>query len=121
MTKKQMKEWKTWKIVLFVALCVCLNMGGKFIAVWLDLPLWFDSFGTALCAYIAGPVCGALVGVSGNLAYCMISRISAAYSITSITLGIIIGIAARRRWLDRFYGFMKTASLARLQCSRSQL
>ena len=107
-----MKEWKTWKIVLFVALCMCLNMGGKFFAVWLDLPLWFDSFGTALCAYIAGPVCGALVGVSGNLAYCMISRISAAYSITSITLGIIIGIAARRRWLDRFYGFMKTASLA---------
>ena len=109
---KRMKNWKTWKIVLFVALCVCLNLAGKIISVWLQLPVWADSFGTALCAYIAGPVCGALVGVTGNLAYCMVNRLSAAYSVTSLALGIIIGIAARRRWLDRFYGFMKTASLA---------
>lgn len=107
-----MKKRKTWQIVLFVAMCVCLNVGGKFIAVWLELPLWADSFGTALCAYAAGPVCGAIVGLTGNLSYCVINRLSAAYSITSIILGIILGIAARRRWFDRFYGFMMTASLA---------
>ncbi|MCR4739434.1 MAG: hypothetical protein K5886_04140 [Lachnospiraceae bacterium] len=109
-----MKNWKTSKIILFISLCVCLNLGGKFIAVWLELPLWADSFGTALCAYIAGPFCGAAVGVTGNLAYCLINRLSAAYSITSIALGIIIGVAARKKWFDRFYGFMKTASLAML-------
>ncbi|MCR5502659.1 MAG: HD domain-containing protein [Lachnospiraceae bacterium] len=109
-----MKNWKTPKIVLFIALCVCLNVGGKFLAVHLELPLWADSFGTALCAYIGGPVCGALVGVTGNLAYCVINRLSAAYSLTSIAIGIIIGIAAQRRWFDRFYGFMKTASWAML-------
>ena len=109
-----MNKWKTWQIVLFVAMCVCLNIGGKLLSVWLELPLWADSFGTALCAYIAGPVCGGIVGLTGNLAYCVINHISAAYSITSIALGIIVGVAARKRWFDQFYGFMKAASLAML-------
>ncbi len=107
-----MKKWKTWKIVLFVALCVCVNVGGKFLAVWLGLPLWADSFGTALCACIGGPVCGVVVGLTGNLAYCVVNHLSAAYSVTSIALGIIIGIAARKKWFDQFYGFMKAATWA---------
>ena len=111
---ESMKKRKTWQIVLFIAICVCLNVGGRLFAVWLELPLWCDSFGTALCAYVGGPVCGALVGVTGNLAYCVINRLSAAYSITSIALGIIIGIASQRNWFDRFFGFMRTATLAML-------
>ncbi|MCR5674865.1 MAG: HD domain-containing protein [Lachnospiraceae bacterium] len=109
-----MKNWKTWQIVLFTAACVCMNIGGKLLAVWLELPLWADSFGTALSAYIGGPVCGAIVGLTANLSYCVFNRLSAVYSITSIALGIIIGFAARRNWFDRFYGFMKTASFAML-------
>ncbi len=112
--ENQMKEWKPWHIILFIAGCVCLNVGGKLITVWLQLPLWGDSFGTALCAFIAGPVCGAIVGLTSNLAYCVINRLSAVYSFTSIALGIIIGVAAQRKWFDRFYGFMKAASLAML-------
>ena len=107
-----MEKWKTWKIILFVATCTGLNLLGKFIAVWLQLPLWADSFGTALCAYIGGPVCGAIVGVTGNLAYCVINSNSAAYAFTSIALGVIVGVASRRNWFDHFYGFMKAASLA---------
>lgn len=107
-----MLKWKNWQIALFVMTCVCLNVIGKIIAVWLQLPLWADSFGTALCAYVAGPVCGAIVGLTGNLAYCVVNHLSAAYSITSIALGIIVGIASRRNWFERFYGFMKAASWA---------
>ena len=109
-----MKTWKTWKIVLFISLCVCLNLGGKFLAVWLELPLWADSFGTALCAYVGGPVCAAIVGITANIAYSVVNRLSTAYSITSIALAVIIGVAARQKWFDRFYGFMKAASLAML-------
>ena len=107
-----MDKWTTRKIVLFTAMCVCLNVGGKLLSVWLELPVWADSFGTALCAYIGGPVCGAMVGFAGNIAYCVINRLSAAYSITSIAIGVIVGIAVKRKWFDRFYGFMKVASLA---------
>lgn len=107
-----MKDWKIWKIVLFIVACVCLNVGGKFLAVWLEMPLWLDSFGTALAACIAGPFCGAMVGFTSNMSYCVVNNLSAAYSITNIALGIILGIAARRNWFDRFYGFMKAASLS---------
>ena len=107
-----MKKWKIWKIILFTAMCVLLNVVGRMVSVWLELPLWADSFGTTLCAYVAGPVCGAMVGLTGNLAYSVVNHLSAAYSITSVALGVIVGIAARRKWFDRFYGFMKAASLA---------
>ena len=107
-----MKKWKTGKIILFIALCVILNVGGRLLSVWLNLPIWADSFGTALCAYIGGPVCGALVGLTGNLAYSVVNRLSAAYSITSIAMGVIVGIAARGKWFNQFYGFMKAATLA---------
>lgn len=109
-----MKDWKPWHIVLFVAACVCLNIGGKLLAVGFELPLWADSFGTALCAYIAGPVCGAIVGLTSNLSYSVVNHLSAAYSFTSIALGIIIGVAAQKKWFERFYGFMKAATLAML-------
>ena len=107
-----MKERKTWQIVLFVALCVCLNIGGRLLSNWFGLPLWADSIGTALCAYVAGPVCGAMVGLTGNLAYSVVNHLSAAYSITSIAIGMIVGIAAHRNWFDQFYGFMKAATLS---------
>ena len=107
-----MKNRKTWQIILFIVMCLCLNLGGKFFGVWLQLPLWADSFGTVLCAYVLGPVCGAIVGVTGNLAYCAVNHLSAAYSITSIALAIIIGYGASKHWFEQFYGFMKAASLA---------
>ncbi len=109
-----MREWKTWRIVLFTSMCLCLNLGGKYLAYILGLPLWADSFGTALCAYVGGPVCGAMVGLAGNLAFSVINKLSVAYSITSIALGIIVGIAVRKKWFDQFYGFMKAASLTML-------
>ena len=106
-----MKKWKTGKIVLFVALCVILNVVGRLASVWLNLPFWADSFGTALCAYVAGPVCGALVGLTGNLAHSVIQRISIAYSLTSIAIAFIVGYAAQKNWFSHFYGFMKAATL----------
>ncbi len=109
-----MKNAKTWKVILFIAMCVCLNIGGKLLAVWLDLPLWADSLGTVLCAYVLGPFCGSVVGLTGNLSYFMVNKLSAVYSITNIALGIIVGFAAKKHWFERFYGFMKAASLAML-------
>ena len=106
------KRLKTWQIVLFIAMCVCLNVCGKLLAVDLELPLWADSFGTVLSAYGFGPVCGAIVGVTGNLAYGTVNYNSIAYSLTSIALAVIVGNATRRHWFDHFYGFMMAATLS---------
>lgn len=109
-----MKRWKTWQIVLFIALSVGLNIGGKQITTHFNLPLWGDSVGTVLCAYIGGPFCGGVVGLTSNLAYSVVNLRSAFYSVTSIALGLIIGYGAKKKWFKEFYGFMKAASLAML-------
>ena len=106
-----MKNWKIWQIALFTAVCVMLNMGGRLLTTQLEWPLWLDSFGTALSAYVGGPVCGALVGMTGNIAYSQINPLSPVYMLTSIALGVIVSVAARRGWFNRFYGFMMAASL----------
>ncbi len=106
-----MKKWKTYRIILFTILCLMLNIGGRMLARWLEWPLWLDSMGTVLCAYVGGPVCGALVGMTGNLAYGLENNLSAAYALTSLTLGIVVGLGAKRRQFDTFYGAMQAASI----------
>ena len=76
-----MKDWKTYKISLFTVLCIILNGAGRMLASSLSLPLWLDSFGTVLCAYVGGPVCGAAVGVVSNLIYGLINPFSYIYCI----------------------------------------
>ena len=107
-----MRKWRIWHSVVFTLLCLCMNFGGRLLASNLELPLWLDSMGTALSAYIGGPVVGAMVGMTSNLAYGTVNQLSAAYSVTSIALGIIVGVASNQRWFDHFYGFMKAASLS---------
>ena len=111
-----MKPWKTWKIALFVALCVLLNYGGRLLALRFSLPLWLDTFGTALCAYVGGPVCGCLVGVTGNAIYGMMfhNPFAFVYALTSVAMGIIVGVAAKKDRLSTLFGTMTVASSSAL-------
>ncbi|MBO4925383.1 MAG: HD domain-containing protein [Clostridia bacterium] len=107
-----MKKWKLTHFSLFILFCILLNYGGKLLAVRLSLPLWLDAFGTVLSAYVAGPVCGCIVGLTGNLIYALENRMSVIYSVTSITLGIIVGLAAKRKYLDRLFGAMSVSAMS---------
>ncbi len=107
-----MKRWKNWQIGLFVALCILLSYVGRRIAEFFDLPLWLDSFGTVLCAYAGGPVCGAIVGVASCLVCGMFNRVSYIYALTGLTLGVIVGFGARRRRMDTVFGAMMLAAMS---------
>ncbi len=109
-----MKRWKTYQIVLFTVLCILLNYGGRQLASSMQWPLWLDSLGTILNAYVAGPFCGAVVGMTSNLVYGLMNAKAFAYSLTSVAVGLIVGFAARKRWLSTLYGTMKTATLTML-------
>lgn len=109
-----MKQWKTWQIALFVLLCVMLNYGGRVLATRLSLPLWMDSFGTVLCAYAGGPVCGAIVGVSVNVLASITLGAHWAYALTSIALGLLVGIAARNGMLKTLFGTLSISAIAAL-------
>ena len=98
------------KTAVFFAMCILMNVGGKYLSNLFELPVWLDSFGTALTAYGFGPVCGAVVGLAGNVIYGMSDGISYIYGITSIVIGIVIGISGKKRRFDTLLGTM-TASM----------
>ena len=106
------KKLKLWQFALFMALCVLLNYGGRVFSARLLLPLWLDSFGTVLCAYAAGPVCGAMAGVTSNLIYGMENGVSSFYALTSAALGVIVGLAAKKDKLSSLFGAMTVSAFA---------
>ena len=100
-----MKNSSALQISGLVIFCILLNLLGKRIAIDNDMPLWLDAFGTAIAAYALGPVSGALVGLSGNIIFgVMCSPTSYIYGITSIGIGVAIGIVARRGWFEDIFG-----------------
>lgn len=107
-----MKKWKLYQFCIFIALCILLNYGGRKLSALLELPVWLDSFGTVFCAYVAGPVCGSIVGLAGNLISGMENRLSVIYGLTSVAMGVIVGIAAKRKMLETLFGTMSVAAVA---------
>ena len=99
---------------LLIAFCIMLNFFFRLFAYHFQLPMWLDCFGTALCAYTTGPVCGAIVGMAGNLLFGMKNHVSYIYGLTGATVGVIVGVAARRRKMDTLFGTMSVVSMATL-------
>lgn len=96
MSKKSMwsVKFSTASLVLIPA-AVGINYIGKLFAGVLKLPLWLDSIGTMLASMLAGPVIGALSGAINNIIYGLtMDPISFVYAITSIAIGITVGILA---------------------------
>lgn len=106
-----MKLKKGYEIALFVVACILMNYVGKVSAAFFMLPFWIDSVGTVLSAYVFGPVCGAAVGASVNILYSLHSETSLFYGLTSIIVGISVGICARKGFLKNIFGMMSTAFL----------
>ena len=104
------KQKKDFLVGIFVIGCILLNLGGKLFAQRFQLPLWMDSFGTALAAYTLGPVCGAIVGVSVNIIYGLLySYTYMIYGLISIALGVLIGICAKKGYLDYVFGVLSVS------------
>ena len=107
-----MKRWKTWQISLFVVFCMLINYAGRALASHYSLPLWLDAFGTVLCAYAGGPLCGAIVGLASNLIYGMMNGVSYVYALTNVAMGLIVGFCTHRKKLDTLFDTLTVAALA---------
>ena len=57
-----MKKYNVSTMV-FMALCIVINILGGFIALTLKLPIYIDTIGTIMSAITLGPVCGGVVGI----------------------------------------------------------
>ena len=90
--------------ILLVLACLAVNWGGDQIVSRLNWPVWLDSIGTVVCSYIAGPFCGALVGITTNLLGHILYGIPWFYAIISVIIAIVVGFASRKRKLDHLLG-----------------
>ena len=101
--------YKPYQILIIVLFSMLINVAGRILADVYELPLWLDSFGTFLTAYALGPVCGAIVGMAGNILHGFLNPVSFIYSLTSVFIALIVGFMAKRGWLDTLF---KTMSLS---------
>ena len=92
-----MKNNKWYVISTFVLGCIVINFAGRILSDRLQLPLWLDSFGTVTAAYVLGPFCAAMVGMTVNLTYGILySWTNMFYAVVSAMVGITTGICVKR-------------------------
>ena len=96
---------------LQILLCLFLNWGGDQVVSRWNWPIWLDSVGTVLCAYLLGPWCGAAVGVTSNLLAHILYGIHWYYALVSIVIALVAGFASRKGWLDTLLGTLTTSAI----------
>lgn len=102
MEKKNMWSFKfTTASLVLIPAAVGINYIGKLIAASLKLPLWLDAIGTTLASILAGPIIGAISGAVNNIIYGLTADpVSFVYALSSIAIGITVGIMAYKGWMD---------------------
>ena len=96
---------------LLILLCLFLNWGGDQLVSRWNWPVWLDSFGTMLTAYLLGPWCAAIVGATTNILGYILYGIPWWYALVSIMIGLIAGFAAKKKWLDHLLGTLTTGAI----------
>ena len=90
-------------------LCILMNYFGREITASLELPGWFDSYGTFISAYMYGPISGAVIGVTSNVIFAYWGAGAALFSVVSIFIGVSVGIFARKGYFNTFFHTMTVA------------
>ncbi len=109
-----MKKWKMLVYCAFVAACLAMNYFGSTLAYSHSWPLWLDSAGTMLCAYLFGPVCGVILGVSTNVLFYFISGDPWYYCLVSAGIAVVAGYAGKKRNLSTLLGTLSVTAVTTL-------
>ena len=102
--------------IVLIPTCIGINYLGKLIASLLKLPLWLDSIGTCIGGVLGGPVIGAICGAANNLIYGFTTgdNITLIYALTSLCIGLAVGIMARLGFMKKLSGALLTSVIAGL-------
>ena len=109
--KKIFKTQLNAAVIVLIPACIGINYLGKLFASFLKLPLWLDSIGTCIGACLGGPVIGAICGAANNLIYGLTTgdNITLIYALTSLGIGLVVGIMARLGFMKSFPKALLTA------------
>ena len=101
---------------VLIPACIGINYLGKLFASVLKLPLWLDSIGTCIGAILGGPIIGGICGAANNLIYGFTTgdSITLVYALTSLGIGVAVGIMARLGKMSNLPGAILTAVVAGL-------
>lgn len=102
--------------IVLIPACIGINYLGKLFASVLKLPLWLDSIGTCIGAVLGGPIIGGICGAANNLIYGFTTgdSITLVYALTSLGIGVAVGIMARLGRMKTVSGAIITACVAGL-------
>lgn len=84
-------------IVFYTILALLLDLSGRIMAEKLMLPIWCDSIGTFLMAYVAGPICGGVVGFTNNIIYGIFVEQQSVYCVLGALIGVAVGYLAKKK------------------------
>lgn len=100
--------------IVLIPACIGINYLGKLFASVLKLPLWLDSIGTCIGAVLGGPIIGGICGAANNLIYGFTTgdSITLVYALTSLGIGVAVGIMARLGRMKKLSGAVLTAWVA---------
>lgn len=99
---------------VLIPACIGINYLGKLFASVLKLPLWLDSIGTCIGGILGGPIIGGICGAANNLIYGFTTgdSITLVYALTSLGIGVAVGIMARLGHMEKLSGAILTACVA---------
>ncbi len=102
--------------IVLIPVCIGINYIGKLFASLLKLPLWLDSIGTCIAACLGGPIIGAICGAANNLIYGFTTgdNITLVYALTSLFIGLGVGVMARLGFMKSFPKALLTACVGGL-------
>lgn len=119
-----MKKQNIWSLnfstaqLTLIPIAIGINFIGKFFTQLLKLPLWLDSLGTVIASMLGGPIVGALSGFVNNIIYgFVVDPFSFAYSITSVFLGLTIGILYKSGFVKNIVTIILSGTITGLVCA----
>lgn len=87
---------------VLIPVAIGINLIGRFFTQTLNLPLFLDTIGTTMAAFLAGPWVAAVAGVLTNLVIGLtLEATSIPFGIVNAAIGIVAGVMAA-------YGFLRS-------------
>lgn len=92
--------------ILLIPIGIAINYVGGQVAVVLKLPIFIDVIGTVLVGALAGPFLGGATGLATNLILGITNPGFLPYSIVSLAVGIVSGLAGKKGWFKSVKGLV---------------
>ena len=83
--------------IMCILLGILIDMGGHYLARWLEPPFWLDVIGTMAVAILLGPLAGAFTGTMSVFIVQLITGGHVVYSLVGAVIGVVVGFLFPRK------------------------